>query len=429
MGVERVVPGSVADRGRRHLLAAAVLGRPPAGESVPRAGRRGQGAVGLAVGGGDAGLGAGAAVGVQGDGEGLDGPAGVEGIIAGGVADRGGRHLFAAGILRRPPAFEGVAGPGRRGQGAIGLAIGRGDAGLAAAAAVGVQGHRIGRAGRPTSVQGIVPGSVADRGRRHLLAAAVLRGPPAGESVAGARRRGQRPVSLAIGGGDTGLGAATAVGIQGDGVGLGRPPGIQGIVPRGVAHRSSCHLLAAAVLGGPPALEGIARARRRGQGTIGLAVGHGNAGLGAGPAVGIQGDGVARRRRIAAGKKHRIAIFVRKGHPAIGHDTRCRRFTVQVHGDLVAVQDPGGWGRISTTPVNDRTAVSIQLHGHSGHTIRYFELRLAIIHPNGRQVPLAGDVLRRQGGKRRTEQQHNQDKGNEFLHIGSSFLIRAIPGF
>ncbi len=190
--------GGVGDEGvGGDLGAGAVVSGPPAAEGVTGAGGRGQRAVGGAEDHGPGGgVGGGSALGVEGDRIGVREPLREERVIAGDGDDGGGEHRRAGAGGSGPPAVEGVAGAGGRGQRAVGLAV---DYLLAprgqGAAALGVERDG-GALGGPAGVQRVIGGGRDHGVGQDPVAGALRRGPPPLEGVTGAGGDGERAVSL-----------------------------------------------------------------------------------------------------------------------------------------------------------------------------------------------------------------------------------------
>ena len=260
LGVQGDVRREGVGRAVGVVRAAAVGGRGPVNEAVasPREGigRQSRRDVGNLVA-----HRARATVGVEGHGVvGQSCPLGVQGDVRREGVDRAVGVVCATAVGGRGPVHEAVASPregiGRQSRRDVGNLVAH-----RARATVGVEGHGVVRQGCPLGIEGVVGGCAYDGGRSYLGSTGSRREPPR-KGVACAAGCGQRTVGGVIRHYLAGwCGCAAIIGIEGDGVGVGRPLGVEGDVRREGVGRAVGVVRAAAVGSRGPVNEAVASPR------------------------------------------------------------------------------------------------------------------------------------------------------------------------
>ena len=170
----------------------------------------------------------------------------------------------------------------------------------------------------------MVGGCAYDGGRSYLGSTGSCREPP-GKGVSGAAGRCQRTVGRVKGHHLAAWsGCAAVIGIEGDGVGVGRPLGIEGVVG-GCAHDGGRSYLSSTGSRREPPGKGVSGAAGRGQRTVGRVKGHHLAGWsGCAAVIGIEGDSVGLGRPLGvqgdvSGKRvDRFICIIRPGAVIFG---------------------------------------------------------------------------------------------------------------
>ncbi len=207
-----------------------------------------------------------------------------EGVVGGDFIS-GVDAVAAVGV--RVPARQGMVREGRGGEGGIRGADGVGAVGRGAGAAVGGEGDDLLAAG-PMGIEGALGvGRHGGGGGDGVIAPPARE--PAVEAVVFPCRDGKGAVGGIDGVGGGLGGARSAAGVEGDGLLVGSPVGVESAGEVGGDGAFRGHEGSAGG-GGEPAIEDVAGAGGLGEGTVGRIDGVGIGGLGALAAVGVEGD-------------------------------------------------------------------------------------------------------------------------------------------